>query len=138
MKQIRTDLEKEIQEQAHNSKQFLQNDELDGLNERLRNYETEIGQLQKDCMNIKSVSENELEDERTKLCKLQCIDMKGNAELINSNHSVELKAILDKEMDKNKKLLRDKELLEEKVENINQLKQDSSDIQVNIVTVIGI
>lgn len=44
--------------------------------------------------------------------------------------SVELKAILDKEMDKNRKLLRDKELLEEKVERANQIKQESSDIQV--------
>lgn len=67
--QIRADLEKEVQEQIQNSKQYIQNDELDGLNERLRNYETEFSQLQKDCLNIKSISENELEDERTKLCK---------------------------------------------------------------------
>lgn len=64
--QIRIDLEKEIQD----SKQFIQNDELDGLNERLRNYENEISQLQKDCLTIQSISENELEDERTKLCEL--------------------------------------------------------------------
>lgn len=66
MTQIRIDLEKEIQD----SKQFIQNDELDGLNERLRNYENEISQLQKDCLTIQSISENELEDERTKLCEL--------------------------------------------------------------------
>lgn len=68
--QIKTDLEKEIQEHANNTKQNMQNDELDGLNERLRSYENEISQLQKDCLNIKSISENELEDERTKSCKL--------------------------------------------------------------------
>lgn len=62
-------MEKEIQEQAKNAKQIIQNDELDGLNERLRNYEMEISQLQKDCLNIKSIAENELEDERTKLCE---------------------------------------------------------------------
>lgn len=68
--QIRADLEKEIQEHAQNSEQYVKNDELDVLNERLRNYESEISQLQKDCLNIKSISENELEEERTKLCKL--------------------------------------------------------------------
>lgn len=35
-------------------------------------------------------------------------------------------------MDKNQKLLRQKETLEEKVESINQLKQESCDIQVSI------
>lgn len=46
-----------------------------------------------------------------------------------------MKAILDKEMDKNKKLLREKELLEEKVERVNQIKQESSDIQVYARTI---
>lgn len=68
--QIQTELEKAIQEQQTNPKQYIESDELDGLNERLRTYESEISQLQKDCLNIKSISENELEDERTKLCKL--------------------------------------------------------------------
>ncbi|XP_037043464.1 protein fantom-like [Bradysia coprophila] len=107
--QIQTELEKTIQEQETNSKQYVDSNELDGMNERLRNYEIEIGQLQKDCLNIKSISENELEDERTKL--------------------FELKAILDKEMEKNKKLLKEKEFLEEKVESANQMKQESCDMQ---------
>lgn len=67
--QIQNDLEKDIQQHAKNSEQSNQCDELDGLNERLRSYEKEISQLQKDCLSIKSISENELEDERTKLCK---------------------------------------------------------------------
>lgn len=33
-------------------------------------------------------------------------------------------------MSKNKKLVKEKELLEEKVESVNQIKQESSDIQV--------
>ncbi|KAJ6641277.1 hypothetical protein Bhyg_06212 [Pseudolycoriella hygida] len=128
MEQINSDLEKTIKEQIDNTKQFVQNNEWDGLNETLRNYEIEIIQLQKDCLNIKSISENELEEERTKLCKLlQNLKIK---EFINSiNQLVELKAILDKEIDKNKKLMREKEQLEERVENVNQLKQESSDIQ---------
>lgn len=76
--QIKTDLEKEIRVQANNANQNMQNDELDGLNERLRSYENEISQLQKDCLNIKSISENELEDERTKTCKLIYFLSKNN------------------------------------------------------------
>lgn len=68
--QIQTELEKSIQQQNTTSKQYIECNELDGMNERLRNYEIEISQLQKDCLSIKSISENELEDERTKLCKL--------------------------------------------------------------------